>query len=1560
MEDIASLAIRVDATQTRLAALELDRLRESGGRAERAAISLSKAFGVLGVSIGAAGMLAFIRNGINAADTMNDLSKRTGIAVGTLAGLKLAANQSGTSIDAVSRSIYLFNSNLAQNAQKFKELGVTAKDPIKAFYQVVDVLRAVKDEQLRAALGQEIFKRGYYEIAPLLAQTATELEKVVQKGEKMSGMTKEAAEAADQFNDSLEEMYGWISSVAIRLGGPIINALNSLAAHIRSATEEGNIFIGTLKGIWSYYMHEPVLSGLQKQIKATSEAIAESEAKIKSGFQTGLGFNTAAAEAEQKKLTGLYEKQMQQTVALKKETEGLQEVQQKPVSESVIKNFIGVKDSTDKATKATKEHVTAINETQKAINQVDEAFKSEIASLKDRHNQLTLNERDYEKSTLLAQNFTDAMIEQALAIWDLNAAEEKKKQSNEDAKSELDQLIDRYNQLTLSAREYYQLTLVNKGIAPDKQAPILKQFDQNAAFDATIQKQEAARQSFDSYMQSVKSGSETYTAFGAVSSTVMGAAIDSTTKLIGAFTSLSTNIEEYGKKIADSNKEYQETRKQIELSAKASLKLNDIKGYQENIAQKKQLDIAYTAQNESLVAERANAELAGFGQIAGAAANMFGENTRGRAAMNAAEMVFTAAEIALGLQKATVLGVQAVLNQGSGDPYSAFVRIAAMIAVVGGVLAAVGGAFNASGGSSTPPTGSKDTGTVLGDTTKTSESTKNIYELLKSIHASEYVELKGINKGVTMLHDAITGTVNSIYQADSLGTGIYDPTGIKTQGLTFNGPRIGFGSRINGDPILNYILGGLFGSVKKEIVGGGIATAPISIADTMAGNQIGAAQYTTVQTTKNSFFGGKKVSFDTQLSMIDEGVQNSLTKLFHSIGFTMIGLADMLGDGVSDRVRDYIIPTIMVELRGLSAEDAAKKLNGVLSTVIDQMATDVFGDIIGQYQQVGEGMLETAIRIVSEIAVVRDALAQSGKPLTTNAIEIADALVQAAGGLEEFQQQFENFYDKFFTDQEKQQRLTERLKGLVTDIFTNEQILIMEQARSGFREVMDALDLTNAADRERYSLLLQLADAADQYYSFLENANTEALARAQEQINTQRAMEIQLMELTGDTAGALAARRQDELAAMDQTLVAMQLQIYAAQDLQTAIQEATNGVAEAFKILQKAVDTERKAITEAYNSNVERTQKTIEKLGESVQKLTSLSTMLKNSLSGMQAPGQELISRVNAQNEIKQALAVAMAGGVVDQEALANALSVIARPSENLFSTFAEYQKDFLLTAIDINNLSNVTEKQLTDSQKQLDAAKATLEQLKKTYDAEMKRLDAILLTAQEQIDAAQGTTTAVMSVADAIKNLTAAINKLTGATGGGSTGGGTAPPSYTAWSGTGPWNSAVNGPIPTDVYGVYTKILGRPPDAEGKVYWENALLSGAVNPGNLAEVIARAAANFDISSYTGTVPIWLLEESIRRAKEFLMTPGFANGGQHKGGFRIVGERGPELEFTQPSRIYSNSDTRGLLSNAELTQEIHGLREEFRMAQAAQITHTKKSAKILEKWDIDGLPATTT
>lgn len=62
--------------------------------------------------------------------------------------------------------------------------------------------------------------------------------------------------------------------------------------------------------------------------------------------------------------------------------------------------------------------------------------------------------------------------------------------------------------------------------------------------------------------------------------------------------------------------------------------------------------------------------------------------------------------------------------------------------------------------------------------------------------------------------------------------------------------------------------------------------------------------------------------------------------------------------------------------------------------------------------------------------------------------------------------------------------------------------------------------------------------------------------------------------------------------------------------------------------------------------------------------------------------------------------------------------------------------------------------------------------------------------------------------------------------------------------------------------------------------------------------------------------------------------PAFADGGMHSGGWRLVGERGPELEYTGPSRIFSNAESlqmvaRPAANDGALLNEMQAVREEL-------------------------------
>ena len=86
--------------------------------------------------------------------------------------------------------------------------------------------------------------------------------------------------------------------------------------------------------------------------------------------------------------------------------------------------------------------------------------------------------------------------------------------------------------------------------------------------------------------------------------------------------------------------------------------------------------------------------------------------------------------------------------------------------------------------------------------------------------------------------------------------------------------------------------------------------------------------------------------------------------------------------------------------------------------------------------------------------------------------------------------------------------------------------------------------------------------------------------------------------------------------------------------------------------------------------------------------------------------------------------------------------------------------------------------------------------------------------------------------------------------------------------------------------------------------------------------------------------------------------PAFASGGTF-----IAGDAGPEIvriSAGSGARIYSNGETRGLLDNSQVVAGLNALLDETRAGNYAIAKSTQRMAQWIEKWEKDGLPATTT
>ena len=518
-------------------------------------------------------------------------------------------------------------------------------------------------------------------------------------------------------------------------------------------------------------------------------------------------------------------------------------------------------------------------------------------------------------------------------------------------------------------------------------------------------------------------------------------------------------------------------------------------------------------------------QLGGYRELFGTTKTLFAEQSKERKALHALEQTFAAVEIALNMQKALTAATTAIATQGSGDPYSAFARIAAMTALMGGVLAMAGISFGGGGGgSASAPAARPGSGTVLGDPQAVSDSSARVLELLEDIHASEYRELRGIHDSMRDLNSNIKGLVSGIFR--TIG-GFEGGTTIGSAGLTRLGNQAvdwlqqipfdtsellakplekllgsGLGSMAGGllglpgqafDKLLEFggkAISTVFGGkVRTSVTGSGLSMGAISIGDLLGGRSADVQQYADIYQSKSGgWFGKKKVSTWREYAAVDEEITRLFSAVFADMGQTLTTLAKGLGADVNQAL-SYVFAIDAINLKDKSSEEVNEILSGVISAAGDSAAKAVLGGVVSAYQQVGEGLLETAVRLYATQEVVRDTLEMTGQQMSGDAIALSQALADLAGGVKELREAAESYYDKFFSDAEKQADLTKKLSASMGDLN-----MILPASRQGYRNLVEALDLNNEADRERYVRLMELASGADRYYQALENGAEKALA----------------------------------------------------------------------------------------------------------------------------------------------------------------------------------------------------------------------------------------------------------------------------------------------------------------------------------------------------------------------------------------------------------------------------------------------------------------------------------
>lgn len=559
---------------------------------------------------------------------------------------------------------------------------------------------------------------------------------------------------------------------------------------------------------------------------------------------------------------------------------------------------------------------------------------------------------------------------------------------------------------------------------------------------------------------------------------------------------------------------------------------------------------AIERENALYNARTATGQIGLFGDMAAASKGFFKERSDGWKVVSAAEKAARAIEFALSVKSIAVNAaetgqklatsaaltaqhaVEAVVNSIRSLPFplnlAAGAATAAAITALG--VSIVGG-FG--GGKNTLPKANGGTGTVLGDPNAQSESIRRALDELKNLNTLMLSSSHKVEGYLRSIDSQIGGVASQIVRAGNVNADLTVNEGFKKNLI---------GSVLSNIPLIGGILGGLFGS-KTEVVGSGLYGKSQSLGSILQ-NGYDASYYS--DTKKTSKFLGitTGTKYSTSYTGAEAGLENQFTLILRQFNDAIAAAAVPLGsttDEIKNRLSSFVVSIGKIDLKGLSGEQIEEKLSAVFGAAADNMANAAFPGI-ARFQKVGEGVFETLVRVSSTVEAVTSSLDQLGLSARALGIDAKLGIAAQFDSLSDMQQVADAYFQAFYTPAEQNAAKLKQLGVVIAGLG-----VAMPDTLAAFRALVEAQDLTTAAGQATYATLLQLAPAFADLKKEMDGAKSAADILAERQ-----GLERQLLEINGDTAAIRAL----DLAKLDESNRALQMQIWAVQAAKDAAKAA--------------------------------------------------------------------------------------------------------------------------------------------------------------------------------------------------------------------------------------------------------------------------------------------------------------------------------------------------------------------------------------------------------------------
>lgn len=265
--------------------------------------------GALGViAVGAAAAAAALKKPVmevtELGAAMQSLHTQTGIATETLSGWKYAAEQSGTSAQAISTAVRNLSNSLSKQSEDtgrahkaLKALGVEALDPVTGqlrdaeslMMDVADKFSKLADGPQKMAMAVAIFGPAGAQLIEFLNKGRAGIAELTSEAAKFGVVIgSDTAKQADEFKNNLHALTTSAGSLGREIAVMLMPTITEITAQMRIAAREGGILSAVWQGMSdtfaSLFVRSPTLGPDPAKIAEQKKSLAAmSEELLKLG-----------------------------------------------------------------------------------------------------------------------------------------------------------------------------------------------------------------------------------------------------------------------------------------------------------------------------------------------------------------------------------------------------------------------------------------------------------------------------------------------------------------------------------------------------------------------------------------------------------------------------------------------------------------------------------------------------------------------------------------------------------------------------------------------------------------------------------------------------------------------------------------------------------------------------------------------------------------------------------------------------------------------------------------------------------------------------------------------------------------------------------------------------------------------------------------------------------------------------------------------------------------------------------------------------------------------------